>query len=35
MDEIQAATSAAMALSGSEMPQKEDNYPIKTTGMTF
>ncbi len=33
MDEIQAATSAAMALSGREMPAQEQDSPIKTMGM--
>ena len=32
MDELQAATSAAMALSGREMPSKVNDYPVKTKG---
>ena len=32
MNEIEAATSAAMALSGQDMPKKEIEYPVKTIG---
>ena len=35
MNEIEAATSAAMALSGQDMPKKAIEHPVKTVGNEF